>query len=141
MKQEKSLSVSFYIFKTLILSSLLVLLLAINLQAEPETESKKPPDQPYAYLFPAKHKKLTQQLQREDIEVSELREDIELNVEVYHIDKILRDKKQPKEGRAFRLSAEHRQETKRFKAGTILVKTEQKQGDKLKASSESLSGG
>jgi hypothetical protein len=132
MKQEKSLSVSFYIFKTLILSSLLVLLLAINLQAEPETESKKPPDQPYAYLFPAKHKKLTQQLQREDIEVSELREDIELNVEVYHIDKILRDKKQPKEGRAFRLSAEHRQETKRFKAGTILVKTEQKQGDKLK---------
>ena len=131
MKQEKSLSINFYILKTLILSGLLVPALTIKLQAEPETESKKPPEQPYAYLLAAKFKKLTEHLQREDIEVSELREDIELDVEVYRIDRIVRDKKQARKQRSFKLGTERRQETKRFKAGTILVKTDQKPGDKI----------
>jgi len=132
MKQEKSLSANYYTLKTLILSSLLVLAQTIDLQAGEKPESDKSPDQPYAYLFPAKFKKLTEHLQREDIEVSELREDIELDVEVYRIDRIVRDKKQGKERSSFRLSAEHRQETKRFQAGTILVKTDQKPSDKIK---------
>jgi len=130
MKQEKSLSVNFYILTTLILSSFLVLTLPNGLQAE--QESKKSIEQPYAYLFPAKFKKLIRHLQREDIEVSELREDIKLDVEVYRIKRIVRDKKQEEERRSFRLRTEHRQETKRFKAGTIFVKTEQKQCDKIK---------
>ena len=130
MRQDKNLSTIYLIFKTLILSSFLVLVLSDKLLAK--QESLKSPEQPYAYLFPAKYKKLTEHLQREDIEVSELREDIELDVEVYHIDRIVRDKKQGKEQRSFRLRTEHRQETKRFQAGTILVKTDQKLSDKVK---------
>jgi len=130
MKQEKNLSTNYIILKTLILSSLLVLVLSNKLQAEQEPE--KSDGQPYAFLFPAKFKKLTEHLQREDIEVSELREDIELDVEVYRINRIVRDKKQGKERRSFRLRTEHRQETKRFQAGTILVKTDQKLIDKIK---------
>jgi dipeptidyl-peptidase-4 len=132
MKQEKSLLADCYIIKTLILSSLLVFALSINLQAGQNPEPKKSPKQPYAYLYPAKFKKLTEHLQREYIEVNELHEDIELDVEVYRIDRIVRDRKQGQEQRSFRLRTEHRQETKRFKAGTILVKTNQKQSDKVK---------
>ncbi len=130
MKQEKNLSVNYIIFKTLILSGFLVLFLSNKLQAE--QESVKSPEQPYAYLFPAKYKKLTQHLQREDIEVDEVREDIELDIEVYLIDRIVRDKKQAGKERSFRLKTEHRQETKRFKARTIFVKTDQKASDKVK---------
>jgi len=129
MKQKKNFSANYFILKTLIFSSLLFLALPDGLQAEQEPE--KSTDQPYAYLFPAKYKKLTEHLQREDIKVNELRENIELDVEVYHIDRIVRDKKQEKKRRSFRLRTEHRQETKRFKAGTILVKTDQEQSDKV----------
>ncbi len=132
MKQEKSLSVNCYILKNLILSGLLVLALSINLQAGQKPEPEKSPEPPYAYLFPAKFKKLTQYLQREDIEVSELREDIELNVEMYRIERIVRDRKQGQEQRSFKLRTERKQETKRFKAGTILVKTDQKPSDKIR---------
>ncbi|MBN2593200.1 MAG: S9 family peptidase, partial [Sedimentisphaerales bacterium] len=131
MKQEKSLSAD-YILKTLILGSLLAFALTINLQAGQKPEPEKSSEQPYAYLFPAKFKRLTQHLQREDIEVCELREDIELDVEVYRIDRIVRDKKQERQQRSFRLKTEHRSETKRFKAGTILVKTDQEKSDNLK---------
>jgi dipeptidyl-peptidase-4 len=132
MKQEKSLSANYYISKTLILSSLLVFALSIILQAGQKPEPEKSPEQPYAYLFPAKFKKLTEQLLREDIEVNELREDIELDVEIYRIDRIVRDRKQGQEQRSFILRTECRQETNRFKAGTILVKTNQKPSDKVK---------
>jgi len=129
MKQEKSLSDNYCILKILLLSGLLAFALTNELQAEKEME--KSAEQPYAYLFPAKFKKLTQHLQREDIKVSELREDIELDVEIYRIDRIVHDKKQGKERRSFRLGTERSQETKRFKAGTILVKTDQKPSDKV----------
>jgi len=132
MKQEKSLSSNNYISKVFILSSLLVLALTINLQAGQKSESEKSPEQPYAYLFEHKYKKLTEHLQREGIEVSELREDIKIDIEVHHINKIVRDKKLTRKERSFKLITEPRQETIRFKAGTILVKTEQKQSDKVK---------
>jgi len=128
MKQEKSLSAN--IFKTLILSSLLVVTLATKLQAE--QKSDKSTDRPYAYLFPARFKKLTEHLQREDIKVSELREDIELDVEVYRIDRIVRERNQQQQQRSFELKTGHRSEAKRFKAGTILVKMAQEQSDKVK---------
>jgi len=129
MKQEKSLSAN-YIVKVVILGSLLAFALTNKLQAGQESE--KSPDQSYAYLFPAKFKRLTTYLQQKDIEVSELREDIELDVEVHQIDRIVRDKKQAQKRRSFKLKTEHRQESKRFKAGTILVKTDQKLSDKVK---------
>ena len=130
MKQEKNLSGNYYILKTLLFSGLLVFALTNKLQAEQESEESR--GQPYAYLFEGKFKKLTEHLQREDIKVSELREDIELDVQVHRIERIVRDKKQGKEKRTFRLRTEHRQQTKRFKAGTILVKTDQEQSDKVK---------
>ena len=130
MKQEKSLSVNYYILKTLILSGLPFLALTNLSQAEQKSDNFF--DQPYGYLFPAKFKKLTRNLQRQDIEVSELREDIELEVEVHRIDRIVRDKKRPRKERSFKLNTEFRQETKRFKAGTIIVKTEQKLSNKIK---------
>ena len=132
MKQEKSLSADYYTSKILILSGLLVFALSINLQAGPKPESEKSTEHPYAYLYPAKFKKLTEHLQRQDIEVIELREDIELDVEVYRIDRIMRDRKQDQQQRSFKLKTELRKETKRLKAGTILVKTNQKQSDKVK---------
>ena len=132
MMRGKNLSAINLILKTLILSGFLILVLPNPNKLQAEQESEKSPKQPYAYLFPAKYKKLTQHLQREDIKVSELREDIELDVEVHRIDRIVRDKKQAKGGRAFRLRTEHRQETKRFKAGTVLVKTDQKPSGKIK---------
>ena len=130
MKQKKDSSANYFILKTLIFSSFLFLDLTNGLPAEQKQE--KSTDQPYAYLYPAKLKKLTEHLQREDIKVSELREDIELDVVVYRIDRIIRDKKQEKKQRTFRLRTEHRQETKRFKAGTILVKTDQELSNKVK---------
>jgi len=80
METRKSLSAIRVILKTLILSGFLVFVLSNELRAEQEPKSGKIPEQPYAYLFPAKLNKLTEQLQREDIEVCELREDIELDV-------------------------------------------------------------
>jgi dipeptidyl-peptidase-4 len=132
MKPGKRLSAIYIILKVLILSGFLVIVLSNELQAEQEPKSPKSPERPYAYLFPAKLNKLTEHLQREDIEVCELREDIELDVEVYLIEKILRDKKQAGKRRFFELRTERRQETKVFQAGTIFVKTNQKLGDKVK---------
>jgi dipeptidyl-peptidase-4 len=132
MKQEKSLSAGCYILKILILSSLLAFAISINLQAGQKPEAKESFKQPYAYLYPAKFRKLTEHLQQQDIEVNELREDIELDVEVYRIDKIVRDRNQGQQLRSFKLNTDRRSETKRFKAGTILVKTDQKLSNKVK---------
>ena len=122
----------YIILKTLIFSGFLVFVLSNKLQAEQEPKSEKSPEQPYAYLFPAKLNKLAEQLQREDIEVCELREDIELDVEAYRIKRIVHDRKQAKKRRSFRLRTERRQETNRFQAGTIFVKMNQKLRDKVK---------
>ena len=106
---------------------------------------------PYAYLFPATLNKLTEHLQREGIEVCELREDIDLDVEVYLVEKNVRAQKQPPRpaptlarqrygGRVGRRGGGQRQsvrlktrpvsETRRFYAGTILIKNQQKLEDK-----------
>jgi hypothetical protein len=49
MKQEKSISAKYDILRFLVLSSLLFPNLTIDLQAEAKSESKKPPEHPYAY--------------------------------------------------------------------------------------------
>ncbi len=83
---------------------------------------------PHAYLFPAALAKVVENLQRHGIEVHELREDIELDVEVYRVDKITRtpafQKHQPVE-----LDATPRKESRRVNAGTILVRTTQPLGN------------
>jgi len=112
--------------RILTLSGCLIFALTGDLYAGQESRAKESPKQPYAYLFPKKLKKLTRHLQREDIEVHELREDLELDIEVY---KIVRDKKTEK---TVTLMTECRQETRRFHAGTILVKANQKLGGNVK---------
>ncbi len=106
METRKSLLAIRVILKTLILSGFLVFVLSNELQAEQESKSEKSYEQPYAYLFPAKLNKLAEQLQRENIEVCELREDIELDVAAYRIERIVRDKKQAQKQRSFRFRTE-----------------------------------
>ncbi|HXG11042.1 MAG TPA: DPP IV N-terminal domain-containing protein [Gemmataceae bacterium] len=82
---------------------------------------------PYAYLFPARLGRVVENLQRHGIEVEELREDIELDVEVYRIDRITRaavfQKHHP-----VTLEATARPASRRLEAGTILVRTAQPLG-------------
>jgi len=118
--------------KALILCCFLLFALPSESEAEQESKAKRSPKRPYAYLFPAKLNKLAEHLQREDIEVCELREDIELDVERHLITEIARDKKKAKRRPSFILTTQRRQETKRFRAGTFLVKVHQKLGDKVK---------
>jgi dipeptidyl aminopeptidase/acylaminoacyl peptidase len=82
---------------------------------------------PYAYLFPASWAKVAGNLQRHGIAVDELREDIELDLEIYRVDKITKrvfyQKRQLVE-----VGASARKEARRIPAGTILVRTEQPLG-------------
>jgi len=140
MKPRKRFSAIYFILRALILSGFLVVIFSNKLQAEQEPKSKKSPEQPYAYLFPVKLNKLTEKLQHEDIEVCELREDIELDVEKYHIKRIVHDRKQAKKRQTFRFMIEPCQETKRFQAGTIFIKMNQKLGEKVKKLLEPTTG-
>jgi len=116
--------------KILVLSGFLASVLPGDVRAGQESKAKEIPKQPYAYLYPKKLKKLTEHLQREDLEVCELREDVELDIEVYYIAEVVWDKKAEE---TIALTTERRQEAKRFRAGTILVKANQKSGSKARA--------
>jgi dipeptidyl-peptidase 4 len=82
---------------------------------------------PYAYLLPASLSKIVENLQRHGIEVEELREDVELDLEIYRIDKITHtasfQKHQP-----VTLQATVRKDSRRVEAGTILIRTAQPLG-------------
>jgi dipeptidyl aminopeptidase/acylaminoacyl peptidase len=84
---------------------------------------------PDAYLFPAALSKVTELLQRHGLIVEELREDIELDVEAYRIDKIGAN---PSLGwmrhKLVLLDATSRKESRRVPAGTIIVRTAQPLG-------------
>jgi dipeptidyl-peptidase 4 len=82
---------------------------------------------PFAYLYPAEWTTVTETLQRQGIQVEELREDIELDAEVYRVSSLSR-------ARAFQehelatVGAEMEKVTRMFGAGTIMVRTGQKLG-------------
>jgi dipeptidyl aminopeptidase/acylaminoacyl peptidase len=82
---------------------------------------------PYAYLVPAGLAAVVENLQRHGLTVEQLREDIELDVEAYRIDKVTRtrdfQKHQPVE-----VEATARKESRRVEAGTVLVRTGQPLG-------------
>jgi dipeptidyl aminopeptidase/acylaminoacyl peptidase len=82
---------------------------------------------PYAYLLPASLSKVVENLQRHGLTVEELREDIELDVEVYRVDQITRARTFQKHD-PVSLSATVRKEARRVEAGTILVRTAQPLG-------------
>ncbi|HKB41446.1 MAG TPA: DPP IV N-terminal domain-containing protein, partial [Gemmataceae bacterium] len=83
---------------------------------------------PYAYLLPASLVAVTENLQRHGIEVEELREDIELDVEVYRINKVSHALRPFQKHNLASVEATARKETRRVAAGTILVRTAQPLG-------------
>jgi dipeptidyl aminopeptidase/acylaminoacyl peptidase len=92
------------------------------------TETTLSVRRPYAYLFPASFAKITDNLQRHGLVVEELREDIELDVEVYRVDKIAKtglfQKHEP-----VSLEVTPRKESRRVEAGSILVRSSQPLGN------------
>jgi len=115
----------------LIVSALLVFATPHELHGDQPVNSRASWRSPYAYLFPATLNKLTEHLQQEGIEVCELRDDVDLDVEVYIIERIPRGKKQTPQRRSIRLKTRRVSETRRFYAGTILVKNQQKLQDEV----------
>src|SRR5437899_271915 len=80
---------------------------------------------PYAYLYPAALRTVTENLQRHGINVEELREDIELDVEAYRIDKVTHALRPFQKHNLVSVEATARKESRRIAAGTILVRTAQ----------------
>ncbi len=83
---------------------------------------------PAAYLFPASFAKAVECLQRHGIKVEELREDIDLAVEVYRVDKLSKADRAFQKHNLVAVQTAPRTETRRFNAGTILVRTNQPLG-------------
>jgi dipeptidyl aminopeptidase/acylaminoacyl peptidase len=79
-------------------------------------------NKPYGYLFPAAMHDLVEHLQREGVEVLELREDIDLEVTVYSIEQVARDANDAGRRGGVTLRTRPERQVKRFEAGTILVK-------------------
>jgi dipeptidyl-peptidase-4 len=91
--------------------------------AEPTLSVRRP----YAYLIPASLGKVVENLQRHGIALEELREDIELDMEIYRIDKVsLKERYQKRQ--LIEADATPRKITKRIAAGRIVVKTHQPLG-------------
>ncbi len=82
---------------------------------------------PYAYLFPPRAK-VVENLQRHGIVAEELREDIELDLEVYRLDKIERSLREFQKHNLTLAEASMRKVKRMVKAGTILVRTGQPLG-------------
>jgi dipeptidyl-peptidase-4 len=83
---------------------------------------------PYAYLFPGSFTQVVENLQRHGIQLDELREDIELNVEAYRIEKVNRAERPFQKHHLVKVEAAVRKKTRRVSAGTILVRTAQPLG-------------
>ncbi|NQV33439.1 MAG: S9 family peptidase, partial [Phycisphaeraceae bacterium] len=94
-------------------------------------QSQKPAVQaPYAYLFPAHLTGVVEQLQTQEIEVHELREDMDLDVLVYPARTRAGHDVNEAEGK-IHLNKTPRTQRRWITAGTIMVKTNQKQKAKI----------
>jgi dipeptidyl-peptidase 4 len=83
---------------------------------------------PFAYLYPASFRAVTENLLRHGIEVEELREDIELDVEVYRVTGVSRGVGAYQGHRLAKVEASAKKGSRRVSAGTILVRTGQALG-------------
>jgi dipeptidyl-peptidase 4 len=92
---------------------------------------------PYAYLFPAELRDLTERLQREKIEIHELREDIDLDVQVCRIKRVVQNEQAGGRRRAPSVETEPIRQVRRFDAGTIFVKVGPESSDVLRRLLES----
>ncbi len=91
------------------------------------TETTLAVRRPYAYLIPPAFANVKENLQRHGIDMDELREDLELEVEAYKIDKITR-KRAFQKHQPVSLTATMRKEKRKIEAGSLLVKTAQPLG-------------
>jgi dipeptidyl aminopeptidase/acylaminoacyl peptidase len=92
------------------------------------SEAEVAATRPFAYLFPPKYSKAVETLQRHGIAVEELREDIELDVTAFRVEKINREQRAYQGHRTVSPAIVARKETQNMPAGTILVRTGQKLG-------------
>jgi dipeptidyl-peptidase-4 len=83
---------------------------------------------PFAYLYPASLTAVTETLLRQGIEVQELREDIELEVEVYRVTALSRAMREFQGHSLATVGVEARKGWQGFAAGTVIVRTGQKLG-------------
>jgi dipeptidyl-peptidase-4 len=98
-----------------------------ELMYEGGSESTLSVARPWAYLVPKGLSNVVELMQRHGIAVEELREDIDLDVETYRVDKINRRAAFQKH-QMVTVEATPRKESRRVEAGTLLVRTAQPLG-------------
>jgi len=89
MLPEQTLSVVRAVTKSVLLVVVTILSSAPGLRAQGKSSADVSAAKPYAYLYPAAMEALTQHLQRQKVDVHELREDIDLDVGVYTIKRVV----------------------------------------------------
>jgi dipeptidyl-peptidase-4 len=82
---------------------------------------------PSAYLIPASFDKVGENLQRHGLTVEELREDVDLDVEAYRVEKVTKERDFQKH-QPVTLEVASRKVNRRVPAGTLLVRTAQPLG-------------
>jgi dipeptidyl aminopeptidase/acylaminoacyl peptidase len=91
-------------------------------------EAERSRARPWAYLLPPGHSAVVEVLQRHGIEVEELREDLEVDAEVYRVDAVTRAVR-PFQGHSLvTVDATPRPAARRVDAGTMVVRTAQRMG-------------
>lgn len=83
---------------------------------------------PFAYVFPPRFAKAVETLQRHGITVEELREDVDLDVTAFHVEKVNRAATPFQGHRTVAPMVTPRNEPRRVEAGTVLVRTGQPLG-------------
>jgi hypothetical protein len=86
---------------------------------------------PYAYLLPASFTNVAENLRRHGIQVEALHEETDLDVEVYRITKITRDKTPFQRHRLVLAEVDKRADKRHAPAGALVVRTAQPLGDLL----------
>ena len=85
-------------------------------------------ERPFAYLLPPSLRNAIENLQRHGVRMETLREDVELDVEVYRIDDATWAEREFQGHRLATVEATPRQETRRVAAGTLVVRSAQPLG-------------
>jgi dipeptidyl-peptidase 4 len=99
-----------------------------TLQLMNEFEAAETVTRPFGYLVPSTSAEAVATLKRHGLDVQELREDIELDLEVYKIDAIERSTRRFEGHNVVSLRVSPRKESRRVLAGTLLVRTAQPLG-------------
>ena len=93
-----------------------------------EFEAAESVARPFAYLVPPAFREAVEALQRHGLNVQELREDIELDVEVYKLDAVEKSPRRFEGHQAVELHVTPRAAARMVPAGTLVVKTAQPLG-------------